>query len=169
MSDKLNQENNNENNNELEKLKIELEECKKIRDEYLAGWQRAKADFENYKKDEVKRRAEFIAFANENLINEILPIIDNLDIAFNSLPQDLSENLWVKGVLNIDIQLRDILKKYGIEEIKVKKGDKFDPNFHEAITSGEEGDEIIEIFQKGYLLNGRVLRPVRVKIGKLIT
>ncbi len=169
MSDEIQQEQqNNQNNNDLEKLKKELEECQKLRDEYLAGWQRAKADFENYKKDEIKRQKEFIAFANQNLINEILPILDNLDIAFDSLPKDLAENLWIKGVLNIDIQLRDILRKNGIEEIRVKKGDKFDPNFHEAIASEEDGDEIVEVFQKGYLLNGRVIRPVRVKIGRNI-
>lgn len=168
MSDERQQEQqNNQNNNDLEKLKKELEECQKLREEYLAGWQRAKADFENYKKDEIKRQKEFIAFANQNLINEILPILDNFDIAVDSLPKDLAENLWIKGILNIDIQLRDILRKNGIEEIKVKKGDKFDPNFHEAIASEEDGDEIVEVFQKGYLLNGRVIRPVRVKIGKV--
>ena len=158
---------NQNNSDELENLKKELESCQKLKDEYLAGWQRAKADFENYKKDELKNRASFIAFANENLMEDILPIIDNLDIAFSSLPQDLSENLWVKGVLNIDIQLRDILKKYGIEEVKAKKGDKFDPNIHEAVSSENEGDDIIDIFQKGYSLNGKIIRPVRVKIGKL--
>ena len=154
---------------ELNKENKELEECKKTRDEYLAGWQRARADFLNYKKDEIERIEGLVAYSNEELILKLLPIIDNFDVAEKKISEDLKNNEDVKGLLQVKIQMLDFLKKYNVEEIK-SVGERFDPNFHEVVEQieieGKESGIIIEEAQKGYMINGRLLRVTRVKVAK---
>ncbi|MCJ7786959.1 nucleotide exchange factor GrpE [Patescibacteria group bacterium] len=169
----------------IEELKKQLEECQKKKDEYLAGWQRERADFLNYKKEEIERIGEILKYAGEGLILKILPILDNFEIAEKKILEDLKgeenksssspfagarendEN--VKGLLQIKTQFQDFLKNLGVEEIK-SVGDKFDPNFQEVIEEVEAKDKesgiIIEEIQKGYKLHGKVLRPAKVKIAK---
>jgi len=154
----------------LEELKKELEVCQKQKSEYLAGWQRARADFLNYKKEERERIEEILKYANEELIFKILPILDNFYLIETKLPEDIKENENVKGILQIKKQIVDFLKREGVEELKIKTGDKFDPNYQEAVeTTEKEGIEpgiILEITQKGYIINGRLLRPAKVKVSK---
>lgn len=149
--------------------KGELEKCRKQRDEYLAGWQRAKADFLNYKKQEMERLKKVMEYTSQELILKILPILDNLEKAKTQIPPDFKDNEWVKGISQITSQLQDLLRKEGIEEIKAI-GEKFDPNFHEALekieVENKEPGEVIEEVQKGYTLNGKVIRPTKVKITK---
>jgi len=148
-----------------EDLKKKLEECEKKSQEYLAGWQRSRADFLNYKKEEAARMEELVKFANTELILRLLPILDNFDIAEKSLIGKDSPEL--KGFLQIKAQLLDFLKSQGVEKIK-SVGEKFDPALHEAVgeESGQESGKIIEEIQKGYKLYGRVIRPAKVKIIK---
>jgi len=150
-------------------LKKELEECQKQKEEYLAGWKRERADFINYKKTEEERVNKLIEFANENLILKILSVLDNIYIAEKELPQKLEKNDWVKGILKIKGQILDFLRKEGIEEIKCL-GESFNPNFHEAVESAQaknyESGIIIEEIKKGYKLNGKVIRPAKVKVAK---
>ncbi len=157
---------NKEKESNLEAL---LQECRKQKDEYLAGWQRARADFLNYKKEEIERMGEILKCAGEEFILKILPILDNLDLAEKKLPEDLKNNDNIKGLLQIKTQILDFLKAQGVEEIKTA-GEKFDPNFHEAIEQVElkdkEPDIIIEEIQKGYKINGRLLKPAKVKVVK---
>lgn len=152
-----------------EEPETQLLECQKQRDEYLAGWQRARADFLNYKKDEMERIGEFFKYANEELILKILPILDNIYIAENTIPPDLKNNQWIGGILQIKTQMLDFLKNQGVEEIK-SAGKKFDPNFHEVLEeSGSKDGEsgaVVEEIQKGYILNGKILRPAKVKVAK---
>ncbi len=152
-----------------EDLQKQLEELKKQKDEYLQGWQRARADFLNYKKEEMERIAGFMAYANEELILKILPILDNFEIVENKLPENLKNEENVKGILQVKIQLQDFLKNQGLEEIKTV-GEKFDPNLHETVGEVEIKDKesgiIIEEIQKGYKINGRLLRPAKVKVSK---
>jgi len=154
---------------ELNKENNELDECKKTRDEYLAGWQRARADFLNYKKDEIERIEGLVAYSNEELILKLLPIIDNFDLVEKKISEDLKNNENVKGLLQVKIQMLDFLKKYNVEEIK-SVGEKFDPNFHEAVETAElengESNKIVEEIKKGYIINGRLLRPAKVKIAR---
>ncbi|MCD6094388.1 nucleotide exchange factor GrpE [bacterium] len=149
----------------IKKLKEKLKVCQKEKEEYLAGWQRERADFVNYRQKEEERMKEKEQFLKEKIILEILPVLDNLEKAEKELPEDLKEHSWAKGILEIKNQMESILKKEGVKEIE--KREKFDPAFHEAVkvVEGEE-NKIIEILQKGYLLNGRVIRPARVKVGK---
>lgn len=127
--------------------------------------QRALADLQNYKRRVEEERTQFVKFANAALILEILSIIDNFNRAFDHIPQDLEKNEWVQGVINIEKQLSETLKKQGIKEIEAID-QPFDPNLHEAILHGSgKKDLIVEELEKGYLLNDKVLRPSKVKVG----
>ncbi len=141
---------------------------KKKKDEYLENWKRERASFLNYKKEEAERVGEFVKFANQGLILNILDILDNIYIAEKKLPKDLEKNEWVKGMLSIKNQILDFLEKQGIEEIKCL-GKNFDPNFHEAVEMIENSSKsgiIIKEIKKGYLLHGKVIRPAKVKVAK---
>jgi len=155
----------------FKKLEEKLTKCEELKNEYLNGWQRAKADLINARKDDEKKVREFVKFANAALISEILSVLDSFDLAFADKEQD---SKFSKGIFLIKMQLEDILKKYGLEPIKTI-GENADLNLHEIIgeieQSRKEGIKegvIIEELQKGYFLNGRVIRPARVKISKQI-
>jgi len=153
----------------IEEIKKQLEECQKQKEEYLAGWQRARADFLNYKKEEVERIEELLKYASEELILKLLPILDNFEIAEKKLPDTLKDEENVKGLLQVKAQMQDFLKGLGIEEIKAS-GERFDPNLMEIIeqveTKDKESGVVIEEIQKGYKINGRLLRPAKIKVVK---
>lgn len=150
----------------LKKSKSGLVECEREKKEYLEGWQRAKADFINYRKDEAKRFEDLGQFVTAGFLQELLPVLDSFDLALRSfVPGSEGE----RGVLLIRAQLTDILKKRGIEMIEVKPGDLFDPGRHESmgeIESDEKEGSVAEELQKGYLLRGSVVRPARVRLSK---
>jgi len=161
----------------IDELQKEIEEFEKKAAEYLAGWQRERADFLNYKKEEMERIKEFMVYAGMELVLKILPILDNFEIAEKKIPDNLKNDENIKGLLLIRNQLLDFLKSQGVEEVK-SVGEKFDPRFHEVMeevevkdngsTSSPQGESeiIIEEIQKGYKINGELLRPARVKIVK---
>lgn len=154
------------NNEETkEKEPTDLEKCEKEKKEYLEGWQRAKADFINYKKDEGKRLEDMARFITVGLVQDILPVLDSFDLA---LGHDLSKESE-KGVLLIRSQFEDVLKKRGLEQIKTEPGSKFNPEIHESIgvVESEHPEETVaEIVQKGYKFRERVIRPARVRLAK---
>ena len=153
----------------IEELKKKLEECEKLKDEYLAGWQRERADFLNYKKEELERIGEILKYADVGLVLNILPILDNFEIAEKKIPEDLKNDENVKGILQLKNQILDFLKNQGVEEIK-SLGEKFDPNFMEVVETTEAKDKesgiVVEEIQKGYKINGKVLRPAKVRVTK---
>ena len=156
-----------EQNNE--EIKKGLEECQKQKKEYLTGWQRARADFINYKKEEEQRIKKLLEWEKENLILEILPILDNFELAEKNLDDKLKKEQNIAGLRQIKNQLQEFLRKQGVEEIDVlDKG--FDPSTSEAIEEikkeGAKSGFVLSIIQKGYRLNERVIRPARVKISK---
>lgn len=148
----------------VKKLKEEIEKCRKDRDDYLAGWQRAKADLMNYKKLILEESERLKETAAENLLKELLPVLDSLDSALvhaANLPEGTG-----KGIENIKKQLASVLEKFGVKPLETL-GKKFDPNFCEAIAEVEsEGEEeiIAEELQKGYAMNKKIIRPAKVKI-----
>lgn len=150
---------------EIKELEIRVKDLEQKSQEYLDGWKRAKADFINYKKEQEHTVQEFIKFANQNLLLQILPVLDNFYIAIKHLPKDLQDNEWVKGILHIKTQLEDILKNQGVEEIKTV-GERFNPEFHEVVSGDEQGDVVVEEVRKGYRLHGKLVRAAKVKIGK---
>ena len=144
----------------------ELEKVKKERDEYLDGWKRAKADFINYKKEELSRLEEMAKYSNEDLIKEMITALDNFDLGLAAL-----EKLGPieKGIYMIRTQIEDILKRRGLKKINVRVGDLFDPNLSEAIVEVESEkppETIIEIIEPGYRLSEKIIRPTRVKVSK---
>ena len=150
-------------------LKEKLKNCQKEREEFLAGWQRARADFLNYKKEEAERIKGILKYANEDLILKILPILDDFEKAEKETPDNLKNNEYFKGVLQIKDRLKDFLKGQGVKEIE-SLDKKFDPNFHEVIEEVEVKDKksgtIIEETQKGYILEDKLLRPAKVRVSK---
>ena len=147
-------------------LEEQLKECQKLKDEYLAGWQRARADLLNYKKEEMERMGDFLKYAGEGLIIKMLPLLDNFDVALKNLPDE--------GFSQIRKQFQDFLKEHGVEAI-TSIGEKFDPNLHEVVEEvspseslAKEGESgiVLEEVQKGYTINGRLLRPAKVKVAK---
>ncbi len=148
-----------------QKLEEELKKCEQEKKEYLDGWQRAKADFINYKNEEGKRLEDLGKFITTGLIHDILPVLDSFDLAFQyAMPPEME-----RGVLLIRSQFEDVLKKRGLEEIATVKGDQFNPEKHESIgevTSDIPSGMIAEVVQKGYILRGRTIRPARVRLSK---
>ncbi len=158
--------------NKDEKLLEGADEAKKLAEteaktgEYLAGWQRAKADFANYKKDEIQRFEEFAKYNVADLIKEFIDALDSFDLAIAALQKNGPVE---KGVYMIRAQIEDILKKRGVEKIEIKIGSDFNPAVSEAIavveSDGPEG-KVLEEIEAGYMLYEKVLRPARVKISK---
>jgi len=146
----------------------ELSKCQKERDDYLDGWKRVKADLINYKKDEAKRFEAIVKFSNEALIKELINVLDSFDLALVALEVE-EDKKTQKGLYLIRQQLEDILRQNGLERIIVSVGQSFDPALQEAVATIEldkPSGTIIEEVERGYLLNGRLIRPARVKVAK---
>ncbi|HJX12767.1 MAG TPA: nucleotide exchange factor GrpE [Dehalococcoidales bacterium] len=138
---------------------------RKKAEEYLASWQRAQADFVNYKRRMEQERLDFNRYANANLILGLLPVLDDLERALEAVPAKYKNHDWVEGVRLVERKFKTSLEGQGVKPIQAL-GEPFDPNFHEALRQdkGREGI-IIEVFQKGYMLNDKLLRPARVVVG----
>jgi len=155
----------------IKKAKEQLKHCQAEKHEYLTGWQRSQADFINYKRRQEEQLAEWLAMAGEKIIREILPVLDTLDSFFGkhaAHDEKLDKKHLTEGLIGVKKQLADILSKNGLKEIK-SIGEKFNHEFHEAVEQAEsdkEGGIIIEEVQKGYSLNGKILRPAKVKVSK---
>lgn len=150
-------------------LQNQLEKEKAKSAEYLDNWRRAAADLSNYRKRVEKDASEMSKFANSALIARILPVLDDFDRAFQTLPANLRDLTWVDGITLIQRKLAAILEAEGLKPIQAM-GKPFDPNFHEAVIH-EENDQhdegtVTGELQRGYLLNDRVLRPTLVKVSK---
>ena len=151
---------------DIESVKKALAEEKEKSEKYLANWQRAQADFINYKRRSEQERAEVVNYANSTLILDMLPVLDDLERALGNVPDELAESPWIDGIRHIYRKLQAVLDAQGVSVIEAE-GKDFDPNFHEAVMSveGEEG-KVIEETQKGYKLRNRVIRPTKVKVGE---
>ena len=139
-------------------------------EEYYNKWLRVHADFENVKKRLEKEKVEFLKFANEDLILQILPIVDNFDRAINSRGTSDKEDPHLKGLFLIKDDLHKLLETYGVEKVK-SVGEKFNPEFHEAVMVVESDDHpeeemVLEELQAGYTMHGRLIRPASVKVSK---
>jgi molecular chaperone GrpE len=146
-------------------LAEELEAARRERDEYLDALQRLKAEFENSRKRHERERARILETASERLVVELLPVLDNLDRALEA-EGDVRE-----GVRATRDQLADVLGKEGLLPV-ASDGQPFDPNVHEAVMGqpSEEHEEgtILQTFERGYLLNGKPIRPAKVVVAKQV-
>ena len=150
---------------DVEALKQTLAEEKTKAETNLAGWQRAQADFVNYKRRTEQEKEELSSFAKAALIFSLLPILDDLERAFTSVPHNLAKLSWVDGIKLIERKLWAILEAQGLSAIEAL-GEPFDPNLHEAAMHGKGKEGIvIDELQKGYKLHDRVIRPAMVAVG----
>lgn len=152
--------------NELEaKLAEKEKEAAANYDKYL----RAIAELDNYKKRAAREKADILKFGKEEIIKDILPFVDSLDRALEHAESSTDIQSFKDGLKLIQDQLLCCLKKHGVEVIECT-GQDFDPNFHEAMmqidSKEHEENKIVCDFQRGYLLNGRLLRPSRVSVCK---
>lgn len=150
----------------VESLRAQLAEEREKAQAYLANWQRAAADYQNFKRRVEEERSEVARFANAALIINLLPVVDDLERALRSLDVNLRGLTWVEGIYLIHRKLLMVLENAGVTEIPAE-GLDFDPTVHEAITQaeGEEG-KVVAVVQKGYKLGDRVIRPALVVVGK---
>jgi molecular chaperone GrpE len=155
----------------VKKLREKLRKSEAERLEYLTGWQRAKADLINARKRDEADHKDFIKFANERLIDGLIPVLDSFELAMgNKEAWEKADKNWRIGVESIAGQLKKALSDAGLEEVN-PVGQKFDPMRDEAasyepVASEDKNHTIIGVMQKGYNLNGRPMRPAKVKVGE---
>ena len=142
-----------------------LDEANAKANEYLALAQRVQADFENFRRRTSKEKEELSAVVTQGMLKDMLPLLDNFERAMAAEAKD--GEAFQKGVEMIFTQFTEILKKNGLEHIEVE-GQKFDPNFHQAVmrvqNADMEDDDIAQELQKGYMVKGRVIRPSMVQV-----
>lgn len=150
-------------------LKSQLEAASAKATEYLDGWQRARAEFANYKKRVERDQVELAQNIAANVLSRILPVLDDFDLAMKNEPTDSEGAMWAEGIRLVHRKLNDILIKEGISRIEAV-GQPFDPNFHDAVmhieSDGQPSGHVIEVLRQGYKLGDRVLRPALVKVAK---
>jgi molecular chaperone GrpE len=152
-------------------LKVMLEEKEKEVADNYDKYLRAVAELDNYKKRAAKERLDILKYGKEDVIKDILPFIDSLDRALEHAEGNTDINAFKEGLKLIQDQLLGSLKKHGVERIECA-GQEFDPNFHEAMmqvdSQQHEDNKVINEYERGYLLNGRLLRPSKVSVCKKI-
>jgi molecular chaperone GrpE len=150
-----------------EDLKTRLQEMEKKAAENYDKYLRAAAELENYRKRAVREKTDAIKYGNENLLRDILPLVDGIDRAMEHACKSEDFKAFREGLKILQQQLSGCLQKHGVEKIEAL-GKDFDPNVHEAmlqVESGEHEDsKVLGEFEKGYLLNGRLLRPSKVSV-----
>jgi molecular chaperone GrpE len=150
---------------EIEKLKTALTEEKSKCETNLAGWQRAQADFINYKRFAEQEKTEIGKYASISLMSNLLPVIDDFERAIASIPPKESDSRWVEGLKLIDRKFQDTLQKQGISCIETI-GKEFDPYVMEAVSCSKgKKDVVILELEKGYKLQDKVIRPAKVIVG----
>ena len=156
----------------IKKLREKLKACQKEKEEYLTGWQRAKADFVNARKDEEKAMSQFVKFSNERIIRDIIPALDSFHSAFGNKADWEKVGLnWRMGVQYIYSQLFSALGKNGITLIEPKVGEPFNTLKHESVATvptlnESESQTVTEVVQKGYALHGKIVQPAKVKLAE---
>lgn len=156
--------------NELQEQHDTIESLQKEKDELFAKLQRVSADYANFQKRVPKQITDSIGYEKERIIKTLLPALDNFEHTLQNAHSAEDIDVLVKGIRIIYDQLLDILKSHNVEQIEAL-GEKFDPAMHQAMTQQSNPDKeentVLEEFQKGYSLNGRVIRPSKVIVNKL--
>ena len=150
----------------IKSLKEKLKKATAEKQEYLNNWQKDKAEFLNARKRDQEAQKDFARFSNENIISELIPVLDSFNMAMgNKEAWEKVDKNWRIGVEYISNQLKKVLEDFGLKEID-PIGKKFDPMRDEAIEDGKDNDTVTTVIQKGYELNGKVLKAPKVKIGE---
>ncbi|MEK7479184.1 MAG: nucleotide exchange factor GrpE [Patescibacteria group bacterium] len=153
--------------NNSEEKKDGCEAIRKERDEYLEGWKRAKADFINYKKEEESRLKSTFDFQRMFFAEELIRILENFRLGLQAWKGECPEKTGMELIRN---QIQDMLKRFGVEEMRSEIGTPFRPETSECIETveGREGESgnIVEEVEMGYTMNGKVIKPAKVKVAK---
>ena len=151
----------------MQKLRDELKEAKQKRDESLDGWQRAKADMVNAKKEVAEALSRAGSRGKEILVEELIPALDGFDMAMQGEAWNDVDKAWRSGIESIKGKIEGVLKTHGVE-LFGKEGEQFDPALHEPIAEQEGGAShtIAKVFRRGYRTENRILRPAQVAIFK---
>lgn len=154
---------------DIEQLKSELAASQAKSEEYLAGLQRERAEFANYRRRTAEEREANLGLAGEDLIRKVLALADDFDLAIEARPDADAPDPWVEGVAAIDKKLRSLLESEGVSPIDASPGRPFDPREHEAIATvpgtGHREGEIVNEIRRGYRLRDRVVRPALVAVA----
>ncbi|MDA1330516.1 MAG: nucleotide exchange factor GrpE [Chloroflexi bacterium] len=154
---------------ELTALQAQLDEAEARAAENLDGWQRAQAEFANYKKRMARDQEQMYADLRGRILKRYLEVLDDFERALAKRPEEGPEADWVEGIELIYRKLASYLESEGVLRMEIK-GKQFDPNLHEAVVNEKSEDhksgEIIEVLQPGYMLGDRVLRPAVVKVAQ---
>jgi molecular chaperone GrpE len=147
----------------------EFETVRAERDRYLDQWQRAAADFANYRRRNEQERAQVVSMVRKDVLAQFLPVIDDFERALGLIPADEQSTGWVKGLEMIDTKFRGILERVDARIID-PIGEPFDPSQHEAVATepGTTGSTVVEVYQKGYAIGDHLVRPAMVKTGDTV-
>ncbi len=140
--------------------------------QYLDGWKRCQADFENFKKRQAESQKDLLRYSTQSIVLQILPVIDNFQASTAHIPEDQKNNPWVTGIMYIQKQLEQVLTDNGVTEMAVKVGDNFDPAMHEAVADMEckgcktkdykFNNKIKQVVTRGYMIGDKIIRASRV-------
>ena len=153
---------------EVEQLRRDLESARQEAADNRAGWQRAAADFANYKRRSEQEREATLGLANEMLLSKLLNVVDDFDRALAAMPPELGHLGWIEGLWLVERKLRALLESEGVTPIDAV-GKPFDPREHEAVVheaSNAPDGQVTGEVQRGYRIRNRVLRPALVKVSK---
>jgi molecular chaperone GrpE len=154
---------------EVSTLQEEIERWKSESEHHLDQWQRTAANLENYRKRVEKERGELLKLGQSTLLVQLLPVLDDLERAFLTLPASLQGLTWVDGMALIERKLKLMLEQQGLKEIEAL-GKPFDPAIHQSIltedTTEHPDGQILAVLQKGYTFHDKVLRPTMVKVAQ---
>lgn len=160
-----NEVNKNSNACSSEEHAAMMKQC----EEYLNGWKRAKADYENLKKETLKQQGEFRMFAAGETVEKFLPLVDYFQYAFKQeIPKEYADSAWLKGIQHIESYLLKTLEDLGIKKMETV-GKIFQPEYHDAVEQREsdrKSGTIVEEVSAGFMWNGKVFRHAKVKIAK---
>jgi len=152
----------------LEKVEVDGEQISRFEfespeeDSWQNKYMRALADYQNLLKRTAQERQDFVKYANEDLIQSIIPVYDNLKTSLAHVDETVEKNGWLEGIKHVIRQFKDILESMGVEEIKTV-GEKFDHNTMEALEG--EGEKVVKEVRPGYKLNGKVIIAAKVVVA----
>jgi molecular chaperone GrpE len=149
---------------------MEAKTNKKLVEDLKIGWQRCQADFENYKKRAEADKANWTAQSRIEVLEAMLPILENLDLAVTHAPKESQDAQWIEGIIHITRQLNDKLSELGISKINPQPGETFDHNFHEALAIEKnpkiKSGQIARTQRTGYRMGETVILPAKVVVSQ---
>ena len=151
------------------KKHLTLKECELQRDEYLNGWKRAQADYQNLQQRTMKERSIYSKAAKRDFVMQLLPLYNHLVLAFDHMPEELAGNQWVQGMQQIKLQFDELLNDAGVERIETEKM-AFDAQLHEAVSreksNAHESGMIMKELSPGYAMDGEVVIAAKVIVAE---